>query len=170
MALHEKNKMFPIIKDLDAILYWQKDKEKRGVTGWKWGWRIHPIKKTKSWHNGIDLPALIGTPMYAPYDCLVIRLWKDSLNGNALKLFHPNNNYVVETAYAHMDHMPKYLKYCKKENILIKAGMLIGYIGDKGKTTGPHLHFVTRQSNAMQTADGLRRDIDPLSFLEDSLK
>jgi len=166
----EKNKMHLILEDLHLILENQKRKANLGITGWKWGWRTHPIHHTKSFHNGIDLPAETGMPIYAPYDCTVLRLWKDKLNGNALRLFHLNNNYIIETAYAHMHKMPKYLKYCWKENIVVKAGMVIGYVGSTGGSTGPHLHFITRLAKSYDSIAGRRRDIDPMPFLEDSLE
>ena len=156
---------YKILEDLEEILKYQKNKKS---TGWKWGWRIHPITNHKQFHNGIDLPAYVGTPIYCPYDAKVIKLWNDKLNGNALRLRHVFNKNIVETAYAHMYRFPRYIKYCKEDDILIKAGMIIGYVGGTGRATGSHLHFIMRLKKAYKLEKLWRRDINPLDLLENS--
>jgi murein DD-endopeptidase MepM/ murein hydrolase activator NlpD len=159
----EPTLMFPILIDLTNILEKQK---KKSNTKWKWGWRIHPITATKRWHNGIDLPAPIGTHILSPFYGIVKKVWFDTLNGHALRIEHPNNLEVKETAYAHMHSIPKNIVVGSE----IPKGSIIGFIGSTGASTGPHLHFVIRLHKRKLVEGKKRSDTDPLPYLEKAVK
>lgn len=87
------------------------------------------------WHTGQDLPAPVGTPIRAVADgvaatnCGGCQGWAGD---SALVLHHANGN---STLYAHMS------QYTVQPGQVVKAGTVIGYVGMKGRTFGPHLHF-----------------------------
>ncbi len=99
------------------------------------GYRIHPILKRKDFHVGIDLTAKSGTPIYAPADGVVEYAKKKGAYGNYLLINHP---YGFKTAYGHLK------SFAVKEGDYISKGDIIGYVGNTGRSTGPHLHYEVR--------------------------
>ena len=98
-----------------------------------WGWRIHPIYKIKIFHYGMDFSAPIGTPIYATGDGVVEKIEYSSYGyGNNITL---NNGFGYETKYAHMS------AFNVKNGEKVKRGSIIGYVGNTGTSTGPHIHY-----------------------------
>jgi len=112
-------------------------------------------------HSGIDLKAPYqGLPIYAPADGYISRIRKSAGGyGNALYITHPNG---LRTVYGHMQKFNKELEKFAKEiqyknnsfefteypdssKFPIKKGDIIGYIGNTGRSYGPHLHFEIRE-------------------------
>ena len=120
----------------------------KGVTG-KFGWREHPILKRKEFHPGIDLAASIGTPIYAPASG-VVEFSGSSNNGSGYNviLLH---NFGFKSVFAHMTR-----KDVVKAGDFVNKGDLIGYTGNTGLSTGPHLHYEVRFIN---------KTLEPLYFL-----
>lgn len=89
-------------------------------------------------HNGTDLRLNIGDPIYAAFDGKV-RVSEASSKtggyGNLIVIRHANG---LETYYGHLS------QHLVKVDELVKAGEIIGYGGNTGRSTGPHLHFETR--------------------------
>lgn len=83
-------------------------------------------------HNGIDIAAKTGTPIYAPCSGTVIYAERRSDYGNFVKIDH-GNGYV--TTYAHMNSLEV------SEGDVITTGTRIGSVGTTGRVTGAHLHF-----------------------------
>ncbi len=98
------------------------------------GQRAAPMPGASTNHNGIDLPAPRGTPVYASADGTVKNAWNDTKagGGNSVVLSHSGN---MASGYAHLD------SYTVKPGQQVKQGDLIGYVGSTGTATGPHLHF-----------------------------
>lgn len=97
------------------------------------GVRIHPIYKVKKMHTGIDFAAPIGTPIYATADGKVEEVSvKFSGYGKMVVLDH---GFGYKTRYAHMHD------FAVRTGQNIKRGELIGYVGDTGVSTAPHLHY-----------------------------
>jgi murein DD-endopeptidase MepM/ murein hydrolase activator NlpD len=97
------------------------------------GMRYHPILHRKRMHDGIDLVNKIGTPIHSVADGKVIyKCWLGGY-GKAVKIKH-KNGYV--TVYAHMKGFAHI-----RVGQWIKQGKVIGYMGNTGLSTGPHLHF-----------------------------
>ena len=113
----------------------------------KYGWRIHPIYRTRMFHHGIDIDAKTGTPIKAAADGIVIYSGWLGGYGICVMLKHGGN---VATVYGHM----QYTKV--KLNQFVKQGDIIGYVNNTGLSTGPHLHFEVR-------IDG--KTVDPLKWL-----
>jgi len=113
----------------------------------RFGWRKHPILKRKEFHKGLDLRAKRMTPISAPADGVVeyAGFHKSSGFGNLVIIQH---NYGFKTTYAHLSK-----KFPVKTGTFVKKGDIIGYTGNSGLSTGPHLHyevrFITRPLNPM---------------------
>ncbi len=100
----------------------------------RFGYRIHPIFKTRRLHTGVDLAARTGTPIYAAGDGVIQYYKWQSGYGNKVEIQHVNG---YETAYGHMSRYADGLGV----GSTVRQGQLIGYVGSTGQSTGPHLHF-----------------------------
>lgn len=100
----------------------------------KFGYRRHPILKRRILHRGIDYAAPRGTPIHAAADGKVDFIGRKGGFGNHISLRHDKS---TKTTYSHMRKFKKGLKRGSK----VKAGDIIGYVGNTGRSTGPHLHF-----------------------------
>jgi murein DD-endopeptidase MepM/ murein hydrolase activator NlpD len=97
------------------------------------GMRIHPIYKVRKMHSGIDFAASIGTPIYATADGKVTDLEvKFSGYGKSIVIDH---GFGYKTRYAHMH------EFAVRNGEHVKRGDLIGYVGNTGTSTAPHLHY-----------------------------
>lgn len=97
------------------------------------GFRIHPVYKVKKLHTGIDFAASIGTPIYATADGRVASVdVKFSGYGKMVEIDH---GFGYRTRYAHMH------EFAVRSGQNIKRGDLIGYVGNTGLSTAPHLHY-----------------------------
>ena len=97
------------------------------------GMRIHPIYKVKKMHTGIDFAAVIGTPIYATADG-TIDLLQNSFSGYG-KMIEIDHGFGYRSRYAHMHG------FAVRQGQRVKRGDLIGYVGDTGISTAPHLHY-----------------------------
>lgn len=97
------------------------------------GIRIHPIYKVRKMHTGIDFAAPIGTPIYATADGKIEEVSvKFSGYGKMIIIDH---GFGYKTRYAHMH------EFAVRQGQNVKRGELIGYVGDTGLSTSPHLHY-----------------------------
>jgi len=96
------------------------------------GLRIHPILKIWRRHEGVDITAPRGTPVYATADGTVSRKQSQSGYGTTVILDH---GYSYETLYAHLS------KRIVKPGQKVKRGELIGYVGNTGFSLGSHLYY-----------------------------
>jgi murein DD-endopeptidase MepM/ murein hydrolase activator NlpD len=98
-----------------------------------YGLRIHPVYKVKKMHSGIDFAASIGTPIYATADGKVAVVdVKFSGYGKVVEIDH---GFGYRTRYAHMHD------FAVRVGQNVKRGDLIGYVGNTGLSTAPHLHY-----------------------------
>lgn len=100
-----------------------------------YGYRIHPTKKTTSFHPAVDLPAKHGTPVYAPASGVVVYAKRKGDYGKFILLAH---SFGFKTAYAHLS------RYAVKSGDYVSKGDLIAYVGNTGRSTGAHLHYEVR--------------------------
>lgn len=99
------------------------------------GSRTHPISGRRKNHDGIDMAAPSGTPIYATADGRVeMAKWYGGY-GNFVEIEHGGN---VETRYGHMSRINV------SAGQMVKEGDLIGWVGSTGRSTGPHLHYEIR--------------------------
>lgn len=104
---------------------------KRMASGW--GYRMHPIYKTKKFHYGMDFSAPTGTPIYATGNGKIKKI-KYSRRGYGRHVII-DHGYGYETLYAHMS------KYIVRSGQKVKRGEVIGYVGSTGTSVAPHLHY-----------------------------
>jgi murein DD-endopeptidase MepM/ murein hydrolase activator NlpD len=97
------------------------------------GIRIHPIYKVRKMHTGVDFAAAIGTPIYATADGTIDKA-DVSFSGYG-KVIEIDHGFGYRTRYAHMHG------FAVRQGQKIKRGDLIGYVGDTGLSTAPHLHY-----------------------------
>ena len=100
-----------------------------------YGMRNHPILQRRRNHNGVDLAAPRGTPVYATADGLVGMAQYYSSYGNYVQIEHGGE---MQTRYAHLS------SYVVADGERVRKGQLIGYVGSTGRSTGPHLHYEVR--------------------------
>lgn len=112
-------------------------------------------------HRAIDLLAAVGTPVYAAEDGTVdwVQAWDghstsgDQSYGNLVRIRHADyNGGKLQTLYAHLQRVTV------KNGQAVREGEVIGYSGNTGNSTGPHLHFEVR-------LNGTR--CNPLNWLDD---
>jgi len=97
------------------------------------GMRLHPVLKYNRMHNGIDMAAPQGTPIYATRAGKVTKVsYQAGGAGNYVSINHLDG---FSSIYMHMTH------YVVKKDQMVSAGQIIGYVGSTGISTGPHLHF-----------------------------
>ena len=105
-----------------------------------------------TFHQGIDLAAPMRTPEYAAGDGVVLRAGAASGFGLAVYILHDNGDVTV---YGHMDSI------LVEPGQYVEAGETIALLGNRGQSTGPHLHFEVHQGGE----DGKR--IDPVAWLNE---
>lgn len=104
-----------------------------------YGYRIHPIYRTRKMHTGIDLTAPVGTDVYATGNGEVVASgYNLGGYGNRIIIDH---GFGFKTVYAHLNSIKV------KEGQKIKRGEIIGTVGNTGRSTAPHLHYEVRKNN-----------------------
>lgn len=163
----------PVGRPSVRIYFWdkdaaepKKDRGKRGSTGFydekgrqpfHGGWRspvpgarissrfnptrMHPILHVVTPHNGIDFAAPSGTPIYAAGSGVVKSAGDSGPCGNMVMIDHPNG---LTTAYCHMSRFAPGMH----AGLQVETRQLLGYVGQTGRATGPHLHFAVKRGTA----------------------
>lgn len=101
------------------------------------GMRHHPILGYNKLHKGIDYAAPTGTPVHAAGDGVIVRRGWVHGYGNFIAI---KNTSTYTTAYGHMSRFASGLHVGSR----VTQGEVIGYVGQTGMATGPHLHYEVR--------------------------
>jgi murein DD-endopeptidase MepM/ murein hydrolase activator NlpD len=122
--------------------------------------RWHPVLKRTRAHKGVDYAAPSGTPIVATGDATVeLRGWKGGY-GRVVYLKHDRK---YRTVYGHMSRFAKGLRVGDR----VKQGQVIGYVGQSGLATGPHLHYELQVDGVHRNPLGvLTKGADPLPAKE----
>ncbi|MDJ0807777.1 MAG: peptidoglycan DD-metalloendopeptidase family protein, partial [Gammaproteobacteria bacterium] len=99
--------------------------------------RWHPVLGKKRPHRGVDYAAKTGTPIRAAGDGKILHRGKKGGYGRTVIIQH-GQRYT--TLYGHLSRYNKKAKPGSK----VKQGQIIGYVGQSGLATGPHLHYEFR--------------------------
>ncbi|RRO19692.1 M23 family metallopeptidase [Flavobacteriaceae bacterium 14752] len=119
------------LASIPAIQPVQNKDLKRMASGY--GMRIDPIYKTRKMHTGMDFSAPKGTAVFATGNARVKSVKRSRRGyGNHIVLDHGFN---YETLYGHLSEIKVY------RGQTVKRGDIIGYVGNTGKSTAPHLHY-----------------------------
>ena len=115
------------------------------------GLRMHPIYKIIKMHKGMDFTAPIGTEIYATGDGIVEKVGWVGGYGRTIMI---NHGFGYKTRYAHCS------KYNCRKGQKVKRGDLIGFVGNTGQSSGPHLHYEVFKNN---------KQINPVNFFFNDL-
>ncbi len=116
------------------------------------GYRIDPLYKTVKFHPGLDFSAPQGTPVYATAEGTV-RIAGNLGNGYGNHVVI-NHGYSYNTLYGHL------FRIKAQKGQRVKRGEIIGYVGNTGKSTGPHLHYEVIKG---------KKHLDPIYFFYNDL-
>ena len=97
--------------------------------------RLHPIKRVYRPHHGVDYAAPTGTPVVATGDGTVTFAARAGGAGKMVKVKH--NVGRILTKYLHLSRYGKGIR----PGVKVKQGQVIGYVGNTGLSTGPHLDY-----------------------------
>lgn len=100
--------------------------------------RMHPVLRVVTPHNGVDFGASAGTPVYASGAGTVQSAGDSGPCGNMVQIEHSNG---LTTAYCHLSRFAAGLHPGQH----VEARQLVGYVGQTGRATGPHLHFAVKR-------------------------
>jgi hypothetical protein len=112
------------------------------------GYRFHPIAGHTLFHDGLDIANKVWTPVYATADGIVKYVGLKDYFGRMISIEHPESD--CKTIYAHL-HQTAVVS-----GQVVKRGDLIGYMGNTGRSTGPHLHYEVRIN---------KKAVNPLSYI-----
>ncbi|MEE8578755.1 MAG: M23 family metallopeptidase [Hyphomicrobium sp.] len=112
------------------------------------GLRFHPLLNERRMHSGVDWATAAGTPVLAGGTGVIEEAGRKGRYGNYIRIRHANGYH---TAYGHMLRIAKGVKKGTK----VRQGLVIGYVGSTGLSSGPHLHYEMLIN---------KRFVDPLSI------
>jgi murein DD-endopeptidase MepM/ murein hydrolase activator NlpD len=125
--------------------------------------RFHPILKVYTSHFAVDFAAAVGTPVKATAPGTVLFAgW----NGGAGRMIHLRHKGGYETMYLHLSRFAE----GTRPGAQVESGQVIGYVGDSGEATGPHLDYRIKFHGQYINPLGYRfKSADPVrpEYLED---
>jgi murein DD-endopeptidase MepM/ murein hydrolase activator NlpD len=105
----------------------------------RFGMRTDPMGgEDVGFHEGLDFANKIGTPVFATADGEVHFTGMQGTYGKVIYIAHENNGF--ETVYGHL------VSFAVRKGQKVRRGDLIGFMGNTGRSTGPHLHYEVRKS------------------------
>ena len=104
----------------------------RGYLSAAFGNRLDPFTGRPDFHPGIDISTPIGTRVMAPADGVVLSTGLSGGYGNAIIIDH---GYGVVSRYGHLEG------FNVRPGQKVHRGDVIGFVGNTGRSTGPHLHY-----------------------------
>jgi murein DD-endopeptidase MepM/ murein hydrolase activator NlpD len=137
---------------------WPIDRTKLRSVSSLYGMRRHPRYGTWRKHEGVDLAAPKGTPVYATGNAVVREArWRNGY-GNLIEL---NHGFGYKTRYGHLNKM--YVK----EGDSVTRGQVIGEVGNTGVSEGAHLHYEVRfRDNTVNPIHYFNKDMSPEAYVE----
>ncbi len=113
--------------------------------------RMHPVLHVVMPHNGIDFAASPGTPVYSSAAGSVSSVGDGGPCGNMVQIKHANG---LTTAYCHLQRFAPALHSGQH----VEQRQLVGFVGQTGRATGPHLHFAVKRGDIFMDPLGLKLD------------
>jgi murein DD-endopeptidase MepM/ murein hydrolase activator NlpD len=121
----------------------------RGPVNSEFGRRVSPWTGESEFHGGLDIGAKTGSPVHAPAAGVVVTAGDLGDHGLGIVIEHGEE---IRTQYAHL------LRVSVRKGQTVARGALLGYTGNTGRTTGPHLHYEVLVKG---------RPVNPRTFLWD---
>ena len=118
----------------------------------RFGERLDPFRGEGAFHSGLDIASHYGDPVRATADGVVIEVGRHEGYGRLIVVDH---GFGVTTWYAHLSG------YNAEVGMTVKAGDVVGYEGDSGRSTGAHLHYEVRINNTPVNPWRYLRNISP---------
>ncbi|HDT12352.1 MAG TPA: M23 family metallopeptidase [Candidatus Marinimicrobia bacterium] len=109
-----------------------------GYLSSRFGYRRDPFSGSRTFHHGIDIAAPSGTSVYATAGGQIVYARYNGGYGYMVKIEH---GYGFSTVYAHLSRMNV------RKGQTVRRGDVIAFIGNSGRSTGPHLHYEVRYNN-----------------------
>jgi len=109
-----------------------------GVIASGFGWRISPFSGRREFHEGLDITNDVGTPIVAPADGVVSYVGYDGYKNRLGLTVEIDHGFGYTTRYGHLS------RAAVEPHKRVKRGEIIGWTGNSGRTTGPHLHYEVR--------------------------
>jgi len=113
--------------------------------------RMHPVLHVIMPHNGVDFAAPMGAPVYATAAGVVTSVGSDGPCGRKVEISHPAG---ITSVYCHLSRYAAGLRAGEH----VEQRQLVGYVGQTGRVTGPHLHFGIRRNGVFVDPMTLRLD------------
>lgn len=150
--LHDKEKLLASIPAIQPV----SNKELTRIAS-GFGSRIDPVYKVSKFHAGLDFAAPVGTPIYATANGQIKSAsHEEGGYGNNVVI---NHGYGYETLYGHM------VKIKVHTGQSVKRGEVIGWVGNTGKSTGPHCHYeVHKNGSTVDPVYFFYHDLNPEQF------
>ena len=123
--------------------------------------RMHPILRIVRPHYGVDYAAPVGTPVLAIGDGRVVSATNEGGSGRMVRIQH---NSVYATAYLHLSRFGEGIS----AGVFVKQSQIIGYVGNSGLSTGPHLDFRYYMNGS--PVDPLKVDAPPVEPVSEANK
>ncbi|MBN2520331.1 MAG: M23 family metallopeptidase [Bacteroidales bacterium] len=126
-----------MLASIPAIMPISNKDLKRTASGW--GYRIHPIYKIRKFHYGMDFTAPTGTDVYATGNGIILEIKRSRRGyGNHIIVDH---GFGYKTLYAHLND------FNVRVGQKVKRGDIIGFVGNTGGSTAPHLHYEVHKND-----------------------
>jgi hypothetical protein len=125
-------------------------------TGASTGSRINPFYKVSMQHNGLDMIAPSGEPVYAAADGKIEKIWVDHMMGCCMAISHSGNCITIYKNLS--DTLPEGIA----QGVSVRAGQLVANVGDSAMVeiaSEPHLHFEMTVSDLA---------VDPLEYFDEN--
>jgi murein DD-endopeptidase MepM/ murein hydrolase activator NlpD len=113
------------------------------------GWRIHPLTGNRNYHKGLDIAAPSGTKVVATGRGVVVEAKYWNYSGNLVIIDH---GFGYTTRYGHL------ASFVVKAGDRVKRNQVIGYVGNSGRSSAPHLHYEVRYNS---------KPLNPMDFIID---
>jgi len=153
----EAQKIQSTLKFVESVM--QKQKVRLASTPSVWptkgyltsplGWRIHPLTGKRDYHNGQDIATQYGNKVKATADGVVLVAEHWDYLGNLIIIDH---GFGFTTRYGHL------ASFNVKEGDQVKRFQVIGYVGNTGRSSAPHLHYEVRYFD---------KPLNPINFIID---
>jgi murein DD-endopeptidase MepM/ murein hydrolase activator NlpD len=114
-----------------------------------YGMRISPFTGQEQFHPGIDIAGAERTPIMAPAKGTVVFVGREGSLGTTVRIKHDS---AYESTYGHLK------KAAVKKGQRVDQGDVIGYMGNTGRSTGPHLHYAIEKNG---------KNVNPFPYMKD---